>query len=121
MDQPRIRLKSDNHVLQRLQIGSVGVIAVLLMVAMASLVLNSASDQMPDDIAVTEGTADEAKAAEADAQPNEPLVDLGVVPDIAPEESLADPDEVLTEDNLPDLPAAPDGTGEEMPVEGQEP
>ncbi|MEM1133180.1 MAG: hypothetical protein AAGH53_09595 [Pseudomonadota bacterium] len=108
MNQSSVNLKSDSHVLQRLQIGAVGVIAVLLMVAMASLVLEGTSDEEPVDTVTAEGAVEQQAATPVEDQPNEPLVDLGVVPDIAPDESLADPEEVLNEDEVPDLPAAPD-------------
>lgn len=109
MDEPRIRLKSDSHVLHRLQIGSAGVIAVLLMVGLASLVLGGASDEASDD-ALAAKDGDQLLIDEE--QPSEPLVDLGVVPDIAPDESLADPDKVLNENALPDLPDAPGVEGD---------
>ncbi|WOE76138.1 hypothetical protein [Alterisphingorhabdus coralli] len=108
MNQQPLGTRNDSHVLQRLQIGSVGVIAVLLMVAMASLVLEGASDEPSvDPLAAQEPAEQSAEAPPAEDQPNEPLVDLGVVPDIAPDESLGDPEEVLNEDEVPDLPNAP--------------
>lgn len=107
MEKPRIRLKGDNHVLQRLQIGSVGVIAVLLMVAMASLILGGTTNEEPIDPLAAQDRLKKAAEAPKVEKPTEPLVDLGVVPDIAPEESLADPDEVMSKDEVPDLPDTP--------------
>ncbi len=74
--------------MHRLQIGIAGIFAVLVMVALADMLLQRAGGDVPTAVA---GTASPG-TMEPDAQPvvqapaaSEPLVDLGVVPDLPAE------------------------------------
>lgn len=74
--------------MHRLQIGIAGIFAVLVMVALADMLLQRAGG----DAATDEMTASQSGALEPSAPPvvqapaaSEPLVDLGVVPDLPAE------------------------------------
>ncbi len=73
--------------MQRLQIGGLGLFAVVLLVGLASVANDRASDEVP----VTEEIADTGipSVGETDKAetPKEPLAELGAVP--APEETSA--------------------------------
>ena len=76
--------------MQRIQVGLVGLVVVLLFVTLANMVLDGVSDgqsaggRSSDDLATTE----------QNATPDEPLAELGVTPvakDDQPDETLASP------------------------------
>lgn len=74
-----------SEVLQRLQVGAIGLIAVLLFVSIANVIVDNAAEEesglakaQPE--AVIDGTA------QADEPPQEPLVELGVAPATPSEE-----------------------------------
>ncbi|WP_420607825.1 hypothetical protein [Novosphingopyxis sp.] len=73
--------------MQRLQIGGLGLFAVVLLVGLASVANNRASNEVP----VTEEIADTGLPGGAETDkaetPKEPLAELGAVP--APEETPA--------------------------------
>lgn len=74
--------------MHRLQIGIAGIFAVLVMVALADMLLQRASGEPPvDDMVVTVPGALEPAAPPVVQAPaaSEPLVDLGVVPDLPAE------------------------------------
>lgn len=89
--------------MHRLKVGVGGLLAVLLMVAIASSVLQSAREA--EDAA----TPAEVQAAK-DAETNDPLVDIGVSPELPKESAVVVPD--LPADQIPpeargDMPPAP--------------
>ena len=73
--------------IQRLQIGMTGVLLMIVLVGLASLVENSASQidatAVPEAAPTTEPTAA--------AQQNDPLVQAGVVPDLPANQGAASP------------------------------
>jgi hypothetical protein len=74
--------RSNESAIQRLQVGLVGLIAVLLFVSVASMILDGADDPAQTAAATAKaGTAPNGTAAE-----EEPLVELGVTP-VVPDQS----------------------------------
>ena len=100
-----------NDYWQRLQIGGAGLCGILVVAGITSLLLSNAADEPSSDplLAEQQQNIDGTTAEPGAEAPSEPLVDIGVVPDITPDQSLGDPDEALPEDNVPDLPADNDG------------
>lgn len=96
-----------SEALQRLQVGMSGILAIVLLVALADVVRDSA-DQT-DSEAVPEASATVA-ADTVDAPPSDPLADAGVVPDLP-----ADTDEAA-EQTDPVLPEQ--GAGQVTPRQG---
>jgi hypothetical protein len=75
--------RSNESAIQRLQVGLVGLLVVLLFVSIASMILDGANDPIQ---AVTDGSdAKTGGAANAKAAGEEPLVELGVTP-VVPEQ-----------------------------------
>lgn len=82
------RTPGGNPIMHRLQIGIAGIFAVLVMVALADMLLQRAGgDGAADDIAVTAPGSLQPDAPPVVQEPaaSEPLVDLGVVPDLPAE------------------------------------
>ena len=77
-----------NQPIHRLRIGGAGLLTVTLLTAGASLIMGRASDEIPID-EVANGSRSAENAAISEEKNNEPLVDLGVIPDLQPSE--ADP------------------------------
>jgi len=100
------RLANRQDSWQRLQIGGAGLAGILLIAGITSLVLSNASDEPPLDPLLAEEQTQQNNITDTEPEdaPSEPLVDIGVVPDIAPDQSLGDPDEATSEDTVPDLP-----------------
>lgn len=72
--------------IQRIQVGVVGLVVVLLFVTLATMVLDRVSDSPQ-----TPGTIDATPMTEAkDETPDEPLAELGVTP-VAKDESASQP------------------------------
>lgn len=81
----KARATGGSSVMHRLQIGIAGIFAVLVMVALADMLLQRAGSEAPvEDIAVSQpGDAEPATPPVVQAPAaSEPLVDLGVVPDL---------------------------------------
>ena len=80
---------------------------ILVVAGITSVLLSNAADEPSSDslLAEQQQNADGSPAEPVVEAPSEPLVDIGVVPDIAPDQSLGDPDQAMPEDNVPDLPA----------------
>lgn len=69
---------------QRLQVGLSGIAAMILLVGLASIVIDQA--RLTEETVVTaEGEPVVDPAAETPAAPSDPLVDIGVVPDLPAE------------------------------------
>lgn len=84
----RIRNTGGNPIMHRLQIGVGGIFAVLVTVALADMLLQRAGSDAPIESAgVTEPGMTEVAAPPVVQPPaaSEPLVDLGVVPDLPAE------------------------------------
>lgn len=82
------RSAAGNPIMHRLQIGIAGIFAVLVMVALADMLLQRAGDEIPvEDVAPAPPGALEPAAPPVVQAPaaSEPLVDLGVVPDLPAE------------------------------------
>lgn len=96
-----------NDYWQRLQIGGAGLCGVLLVAGITSILLANATDELPSDPLLAEQlqNADGTNAELKSEARSEPLVDIGVVPDIAPDQALGDPNNVAPKANVPDLPA----------------
>ncbi len=62
--------------MQRIQVGLVGLVVVLLFVSLANMVLDRVSDDQQPGETADGGTL----AAETDLTPDEPLAELGVTP-----------------------------------------
>jgi hypothetical protein len=80
----RNQLRAHREELQRVQIGLVGLAAVLLIVTLANLVIQTARNEAGPDSAATEQTVPGAGQVNSSgggaAGPSEPLADLGVTP-----------------------------------------
>jgi len=104
------RAKSAQAVAHRLQIGIGGVVMVLVTVALADMMLAGASNEQAVDAAATAqpGIVEApVESAPAPAVPNsEPLVDLGVVPDLPDKQAAAPVQQAAPGATVPDLPAA---------------
>ena len=84
----KARNTGGNPIIHRLQIGIGGIFAVLVMVALADMLLQRAGTERPVDTAVVAEPGVDAAAVPPVVQPpaaSEPLVDLGVVPDLPAE------------------------------------
>lgn len=71
--------------LQRIQVGLIGLVVVLLFVSLANMVL----DRVADAPAVSEMPGQGGLTSDAEAVPDEPLAELGVTP-VAKEEEVPD-------------------------------
>ncbi len=79
-------IEQKQSAIQRIQVGVVGLVVVLLFVTLATMVLDRVSDS-PQTAGTTDGTPiTEAK----DETPDEPLAELGVTP-VAKDESATKP------------------------------
>jgi hypothetical protein len=79
-------IEQKQSAIQRIQVGVVGLVVVLLFVTLATMVLDRVSDSPQ-----TAGTTDAAAITEAkDETPDEPLAELGVTP-VAKDESATKP------------------------------
>src|SRR5690554_8015306 len=93
--------KSDNRsdrrdTMHRVQVGIIGLVSVLLLVAAANFVLQRASDeQSATEVDQAEAANDAQKTLEKEesAAPSEPLAELGVTPTREREADKADPAE----------------------------
>lgn len=76
-----------------MQVGGVGLALTICMIALANVVIERASNEEPVTAATSEDTSANTAMAEPLAEPSnsEPLVDLGVVPDL-PAENAIQPD-----------------------------
>ncbi|WJY19079.1 hypothetical protein QQS45_02250 [Alteriqipengyuania flavescens] len=75
--QPRLRPES----VYRLQVGAIGLGAMLLLVSLANIIMDRARES--DAAAVPDTVATVAAPAASEA-PQDPLADTGVVPEVAP-------------------------------------
>lgn len=82
-----------SQTVQRLQVGLAGLSGMVLLVALASIIMERA--QEAEASAVPEAAA--TMAAEGDNKARDPLADAGVVPDLPANPSPAAAAEVLTE------------------------
>lgn len=96
-----------NDYWQRLQIGGAGLCGILVVAGITSLLLSNAADEPSSDplLAEQQENVDGTGAKLSGEAPSEPLVDIGVVPNITPAQSLGDPKQAAPKDNVPDLPA----------------
>jgi hypothetical protein len=78
-----------SEVLQRLQVGAIGLIAVLLFVTIANVIVDNAADE-ESGLAKAQPEAVIDGIAEAATPPQEPLVELGVAPATPSEEPAKD-------------------------------
>jgi hypothetical protein len=84
----KARNTGGNPIMHRLQIGIGGIFAVLVMVALADMLLQRAGSELPPESASVAEPGVATSAAPPVVQPpaaSEPLVDLGVVPDLPAE------------------------------------
>ncbi len=70
---------------QRLQIGVLGLVSVILLVGLAGIANDRASNEVPVTEEIAETGAPAAEASDKTEAPKEPLAELGAVP--APEET----------------------------------
>lgn len=111
MTRDPVHQSTGNNAMHRLQIGVVGVVMVLAMVGMADMLLQGASNERPvGERTDPESAANAASAAIEPAPPtSEPLVDLGVVPDLPSDDAAqalpAQSDTGEAVQRVPDLPA----------------
>ncbi len=78
--------RTNESAIQRLQVGLVGLLVVLICVSIASMILNRADEQQAS--AATAGGAAEAKAPGAASEKQ--VVEIGVTP-VIPEQSAKQP------------------------------
>lgn len=101
---------TENPISQRLWIGLGGIAAVLAVVALADMVQQRASNEAPIDGSSTDLTGEQAARTPAEPAPavTEPLVDLGVVPDLPAEDTPAEtPPMTAVPPQTPPVPAQP--------------
>lgn len=88
MASEKARTSWGSPLMHRLQIGVAGIFAVLVMVALADMLLQRAGGDVPAETAAVAPPGMPEPAAPPVVQPpaaSEPLVDLGVVPDLPAE------------------------------------
>lgn len=103
-----VTLRSEKQeMLYRLQVGGAGLFGVFLIALVSSLIFGKSADEgVGDTVAVDEtGAPIQTETQTAEEVRSEPLVDIGVVPDITPDESLGDAEEALPDQTVPDQPA----------------
>ena len=93
--------------IKRLQIGVGGLVGMVLLVGLASSVLERAKEN--DAAAVPEAVATVAGADEGISPGNDPLADAGVVPVLPTQQTQQDPVPVPTPSESVDLDKAEDG------------
>ena len=72
---------------QRLQIGAIGLFAVVLLVGLAGIANNRASNEVPVTDEIADSSLPGTSATDSVEKPKEPLAELGAVP--APGETPA--------------------------------
>ncbi|QJB70720.1 hypothetical protein HF685_06835 [Parasphingorhabdus halotolerans] len=79
--------------MQRLQVGVIGLVTVLLLVSIANFVLQRASDEPTALEEIQAGTANSARelADGIDEKPAEPLAEIGITPAPMPEDDVIQP------------------------------
>lgn len=79
--------------IQRLQVGVIGLVTVLLLVSIANFVLQRASDEPTALEEIQAGTANTARelADGIDEKPAEPLAEIGITPAPMPEDDVIQP------------------------------
>jgi len=88
----RAELTPRDHMVQRLQVGIAGLASMVLLVALASIIMQRAKETEANTVPEAAATV----AAEDDRRSRDPLADAGVVPDI-PQSEGADTEEVVIE------------------------
>lgn len=86
--------------LQRIQVGLIGLVVVLLFVSLANMVLDRVTDTATNDPLASMG----AGSADKEAIPDEPLAELGVTPVASDEEAPKSVAPVPTQ-NMQQVPA----------------
>ena len=82
-----------NDTIQRIQVGTIGLVAVLLLVSVANFVVSRASDEQTalEEIQAESGEVSPPSLAAEEEAPAEPLAELGITPAPEPEEESAQP------------------------------
>lgn len=73
--------------MQRIQVGLIGLVVVLLFVSLANMVLDRVADAPQDGL----GTSEAATGIDDEVTPDEPLAELGVTPVTNEEAATSDP------------------------------
>ena len=94
--------------MQRIQVGVVGLVAILLLVSVANFVIQRASDQQTavEEIQAEADTDLPASATAEEEAPAEPLAELGITPAAEPEEEeseVLEPAAGIPGQTVPDL------------------
>ena len=100
--------------MQRLQVGFLGLLAMILLVGLANVIMNSVRESQAT--AVPEA-APTVVASEEPPQARDPLADAGVVPDLPAEGAPADAAATSSTGSAPLVvaPATPSGNGTTIP------
>ena len=89
----RAQLTPRDHMVQRLQVGIAGLASMVLLVALASIIMQRAKETEANTVPEAAPTV----AVEEDRRSRDPLADAGVVPDIPQSEESDAAEEVVIE------------------------
>lgn len=82
--------RSNESAMQRLQVGLVGLLAVLIFVSIASMILNRAGGSAQSSAAAQAAATSTGQNPDAKSLSDDPLVELGVTP-VVPEQQGKQP------------------------------
>lgn len=82
--------KPQESAMQRIQVGIIGLVVVLLLVGVANIALDRAVDVTSDSATVKQGQSESAGIVEKKPAPEAPLSELGVAPVVGPDKSAED-------------------------------
>lgn len=82
-----------NDTIQRIQVGTIGIVSVLLLVSVANFFVSQASDEQTanEEIQAESGDILPESIGGEDEAPAEPLAELGITPAPEPEEEILQP------------------------------
>ena len=78
--------RSSNSAVHRIQVGLIGLLAVLLFVSIANVMIDRVAPAQPNVNSATEATTN-VEGAKDEVATDEPLAELGVTPTVASEEA----------------------------------
>lgn len=88
--------RSNESAVQRLQVGLVGLLSVLIFVSIASMILSRA-DQSSQSTPAQEAAKTQGQGGEAKAATDDPMVELGVTPVVPEQQSKPVPKQSTTQ------------------------
>lgn len=79
--------KPQESAMQRIQVGIIGLVVVLLLVGVANIALDRAVDVANDTVKAEQGQSESVGIVEKKPAPEAPLSELGVAPVVGPDKS----------------------------------